>query len=240
WSNAQLQKRMRSSGVTTATPSTMLPRIAEERLRSSVRVRMVCPRPSTVRPRAAARSASSSWPWSRCSGANSPAAACSVNSFKRRMRNVTEREDRNNAIPAASRKITRRAQILGRVSGEVQCTASRIAATSARQIKTGCQKRLTRKGVLLLFFGLPFTFEHIPCAAHGLQEGGVVGVYLNFFPQAANVDIHAAGRHKTLGAPDGVQQLIAREHAVGARGQIIQQAKFESRQRHRLAVAGHS
>src|SRR5579864_3455696 len=231
---------MRSSAVTTATPSTMLPRIADERLRSSVRVRMVCPSPATARPSLSARSASSSWPWSRSSGVKSPADARSVNSFRRRMRSVTEREVRKNAIPAAKMKIARAAQIFGRVSGEVHCTASRIANTSARQIKTGRQNRLTRKRYLLLFFGLAFALEHVPRAAHGFQEGRMVGVNLDFFAQAANINIHAARRDEALGAPHGVQQLIAREHAVRARRQVIQQAKLERRKRHRLAVARHA
>src|SRR5216683_2318768 len=160
----------------------MLPRIADERLRSSVSVRMVCPSPATVRSSASARSESSSWLWSRSTGVKSPAAARSVNSFRRRMRKVTEREEKKNATAATNREITRASQILGRVPGEAHCTAIRIAATSARQIKTGRQKRLTRKEVLLLFFGLAFAFEHIPGAAHGLQEGGMVSVDLNFFP----------------------------------------------------------
>src|ERR1700693_1768207 len=185
---------------------------------------MVFPSPATERPSASARPASSSWPWSRSSGVKSPAAARCVNSFRRRMRTVSEREERKNAIPAASRKIARAAQIFGRVSGEAHRTAIRIAAPSARQIKTGRQNRLTRKRDLLLFFGLAFAFEHVPRAAHGFQEGGMVGVDLDLFPQTANINIHAARRDEALGAPDGVQQLIAREHAVRARRQVVQQA----------------
>src|SRR6202162_1815528 len=199
---------MRSSPVTTATPSTMRPRIAVERLRSSVRVRMVCPSPAAARPRASASSASSSWPWSRSIGVKSPVPARSVNSFRRRMRDVIEREERKKVSPAAIRKITRASQIFGKVSGEVHCTASRIAATSARQIRTGRQNRLTRKGDLLLFFGLAFALEHVSRAAHGFQESRMVGVDLNLFAQAADINIHAARRHEALGAPDSVQQLI--------------------------------
>src|SRR5260221_3727455 len=201
---------------------------------------MVCPSPATARPSASARSASSSWPWSRPNGVKSPAAARSVNSFSRWMRIAIERDERKYATPAASRKIAKGAQIFGRVFGESHCTASRMAATSARQIKTGRQNRLTRKGDLLLFFGLAFAFEHVPCAAHGFQKGGMVGVDLDFFAQPANINIHAARRYKTLGAPDGVQQLIACEHAVRTRRQVIEQAKLERRQRHRLAVARHA
>src|SRR5579863_8300194 len=173
---------------------------------------MACPSPPVARPSASARSASSSWAWSRSIGVKSPAAARTVNSFSRRMRNVTEREERKNAIPAASRKIARASQIFGRVSGEAHCTASKIAATSARQIKTGRQNRLTRKTDLLLFFRCDFALEHVPRAAHGFQEGGLIGVDLDFFAQPANINIHAARRHEALGAPNGVQQLIARVH----------------------------
>src|SRR6202051_1734251 len=220
---------MRSSPVTTATPSTMLPRIAVERLRSSVSVRLVARGPAAPRPSASASSASSSWPWSRSIGVKSPVPARSVNSFRRRMRDVIEREERKNVSPAAIRKITRASQTFGKVAGEVHCTASRIAATSARQIKTGRQNRLTRKGDLLLFFGLAFALEHVSRAAHGFQERGMVGVNLHLFAQPANINIYAARGHKTLGAPDGVQQLIAREHAVRPRRQVIEQAKLERR-----------
>src|ERR1700674_2524700 len=122
---------------------------------------MVCPSPATLRPSASARSASSSWQWSRSSGGKSPAAARSVNSFRRRMRNVSVREERKNVTPAASRKTARASQIFGKVFGEAHSTAVRIAATSARQIKTGRQNRLTRKEDLLLFFGLAFAIEHV-------------------------------------------------------------------------------
>src|SRR6202166_2062495 len=171
---------------------------------------MVCPSLATVRPSESARSASSSWPWSRSSWVKSPAAARSVNFFMRRMRDVTEREEKKNAIPAASRRIARAGQIFGRVSGVAHCTANKIAATSARQIRTGRQNRLTRKGNSLLPFGLAFALEHVTRPAHGFQEGGMVGVDLDFFSQASNINIHAARRHKTLGAPDGVPQLIDR------------------------------
>src|SRR5579872_2732558 len=230
---------MRSSPVTTATPSTMLPRMAEERLRSSVSVRTVCPSPATVRPSASERSAISSCPWSRSRGVKSPEPARSAKSFMRRMRSAADRAVRENATPAAAMKISRAIQIFGRVPGDTHCTASRIAITSARQIKTGRQIRLTRKAGLLLFFRLSFVLEHVPRSANGFQERRVVGVNFNFFAQAANVHVHAARGDEALGAPDGVQQLIACKHAVGPRREIIQQSKFQRGKRDRLAVARH-
>ncbi len=68
----------------------------------------------------------------------------------------------------------------------------------------------------------------------------MIGVGFDFFSQPANVNIHAARRDKPLGAPHGVQQLIAREHAIRPRCQIIQQAEFQRRERHRLAVVRHA
>ena len=64
-----------------------------------------------------------------------------------------DREDRKNAIPAASKKITSAGQIFGMVPGDAHSTAARMAATSARQIKAGRQERLTRNAGLLLFLG---------------------------------------------------------------------------------------
>src|ERR1019366_2062001 len=110
------------------------------------------------------------------------------------MRDVTEREKRKKAMPAARRRIARAGQILGRASREVHCTASRIAATSAMQIKSGRQNRLTRKGSLLLLFGWALAFEHVTRPAHSLQKCRMVRVYFDFFAKAANVNIHAARR----------------------------------------------
>ena len=63
----------------------------------------------------------------------------------------------------------------------------------------------------------------------------IFGIHLDFLPQAANVHIHAARRHKAVSAPYGIEQLIARKHAVGAGCQIVNQTEFERAQRERLA-----
>src|SRR5579862_3799840 len=200
---------------------------------------MVLPSPAVVLPSASAKSASSSWPWSRSRGVKSPAAVRSANFFRRRMRRVTDRDERKNAIAATTRRIPSRSRILSRVPGDAHSTAARIVATSARQISASRQERLTRKTDSLLLFGLAFVFEHVPRAAHGFQEGGMVGVALHFFAQAANIHIHAARRDEPLSAPDGVKQLIAREHAIRARREVVKQAKFECGKCHRLAVSRH-
>src|SRR5579863_2232426 len=140
-------------------------------------------------------------------------------------------------MAATKRKMTTKSQIFGSVSGETHWTATKIATTSARQIITGRQNGLTRKTELLLFVGCAFALEHIARAADRFEEGGMVGVGFHFFAQAADVDVHAARRHKTLGAPNGVEQLIACEHAVGARREIVKQAKLKRGKRDRLAVA---
>src|ERR1700676_122366 len=145
------------------------------------------------------------------------------------MRNVTVREDKKNAAPATSRKIATAGDIFSRVSGENHCTASKIATTSARQINTGRQNRLTRKTDLLLFIGLAFAFEHITRAAHGFQEGGMICIDFDFFTQPANINVHAARRHEALSSPNRIQQLIARKDTVRARSQIIQQTKLKGR-----------
>ena len=77
--------------------------------------------------------------------------------------------------------------------------------------------------------------QKVTGAAHRLQMNRIFRIHFNFFPQSANVHVHAARRYEAIGAPDGVEQLIAREHAVGACSQIVDQPKFQRAQRQRLA-----
>jgi len=103
-------------------------------------------------------------------------------------------------------------------------TASRAPDKSARKVNASFQKNLRRT-----------CLEQIACATDRFQVQGIFRIGFNFFAQAADVDVHAAGRDEAVGAPDGVEELVAREDAVGARGQIVEQAKFERTQRHGLA-----
>jgi hypothetical protein len=77
--------------------------------------------------------------------------------------------------------------------------------------------------------------EQIACTADGLQVQGIFRVGFNFFAEAADVDVHASGCDEAVGAPNGVKQLVAGEDAIGTRGQVVEQAKFERAERDGLA-----
>jgi ATP-dependent Clp protease ATP-binding subunit ClpB len=66
----------------------------------------------------------------------------------------------------------------------------------------------------------------------------VLRIRFDFFAQAADVNIHAARSDEALGAPDGIEQLIAREDAIGTGSEKIEQTKFEGAHGHGLAGAG--
>src|SRR6266481_551877 len=48
---------------------------------------------------------------------------------------------------------------------------------------------------------------------------------------ALGENVHASWRDEAVGAPNGVEELIAREDAVGTRSQIVEEAKFECAER---------
>src|SRR4029077_17448321 len=100
---------------------------------------------------------------------------------------------------------------------------SRAPTSKARNAREIFQKRLCRT-----------SFEQVPGAANGFQVDGILGIAFDFFAQAADVDIHAARSDEAIGAPDGVEKLVAREHAVRPRSQVIEQPEFERAERNRL------
>src|SRR6266849_4145049 len=61
---------------------------------------------------------------------------------------------------------------------------------------------------------------------------GVFRIRLDFFAQAANVNVHAARRNESIRSPDRVEQLIASKDAVWARGKVIEQPEFERAERY--------
>ena len=103
-------------------------------------------------------------------------------------------------------------------------TASRAPDKSARKVSASFQKNLRRT-----------CLEQIACTADGFQVQGIFRVRFNFFAEAADVNVHAARCDEAVGAPDGVEELIAGEHAVGTRGQVVEQAKFERAERDGLS-----
>ncbi len=93
----------RSVPFTTATPSTMLPRIAEERLRSSVSVWIVRSKRAAVRLSEMPRASRASPEPSRGNGRKSPSATRRENSFRRSTRPVKLRENKREIAPAISK-----------------------------------------------------------------------------------------------------------------------------------------
>ena len=81
-------------------------------------------------------------------------------------------------------------------------------------------------------------FEEVSSAADCFHEDGMLRIGFDFFAQAADVDVHAARSDEALGAPDGIEQLITSENAIGTGREEIEQAKFEGAHGHGLAGAG--
>src|ERR1700676_5147500 len=103
-------------------------------------------------------------------------------------------------------------------------TASSTPTSSAKNVRASFQKRLCRT-----------SFEQIPGAANGLQVDRILGIAFDFFTQAADVDVHAARSDEAIGAPDGIEKLVARENTVRPRSQIVEQPEFERAERNGLS-----
>ena len=84
-------------------------------------------------------------------------------------------------------------------------TASSTSAGSAINVSASFQKRLRRT-----------SFEQVPGAAHRLQMIGILRIAFDFLAQASHIHIHAARCDEAIGAPDGIQKLVPRKHAVRA------------------------
>src|SRR5882762_7944810 len=102
-------------------------------------------------------------------------------------------------------------------------TATSTLNSSARKVKASFQKRLCRT-----------SFEQIPGAADGFQVDGILGIAFDFFKQAADVNVDAARSDEAVGAPDGIEKLVARENTVRPRSQVIEQPEFERAERNGL------
>src|SRR5205807_4557902 len=107
-------------------------------------------------------------------------------------------------------------------------TASKTASSSARNTSPNCQNRLRRTAV-----------KQVAGPAHGLQMRRVFRVSFDLLPQSADINVHAARRHKAIAAPHGVESLVAREDLVGPRSEVIQQAELKRTEGDRLARSRH-
>src|SRR5712692_7266773 len=108
-------------------------------------------------------------------------------------------------------------------------TASRTPTSKAKNVSVSFQKRLCRTG-----------FEQVPGAPDGLQVDGILRIAFDFFAQPADVDVHAARSDETIGAPDSIEKLVARENAVRPRSQVIKQPEFERAERNGLPGMTHA
>src|ERR1700732_866441 len=115
---------------------------------------------------------------------------------------------------------------LRRTRAEEKSTAIKAPTRRARNVSPSFQKSLARTGL-----------EKIAGAADCLHVHRTLRIEFDFLSQAADVDVDASRRNESLGAPYGVEQLIARKNAVGTRREEIQQPEFERAHRHGFARA---
>src|SRR5256714_2430281 len=94
----------------------------------------------------------------------------------------------------------------------------------AKKAKPSFQKRLSRTG-----------FEQIPRTPNRFQMHRDFRIGLDFLTQAANVNVHAAGRDESIRSPDRIEQLIPSKDAVWARSKVIEQPEFERAKRYGFA-----
>src|SRR5258706_363283 len=102
-------------------------------------------------------------------------------------------------------------------------TATSTLKSSARNVKASFQKRLCRT-----------SFEQVPGAADGFQVDRILGIAFNFFAQATNVNVDAARSDEAIGAPDGIEKVVARENPIRPRCKVIEQPEFERAKRNGL------
>src|ERR1700686_1576776 len=112
---------------------------------------------------------------------------------------------------------------------------SRIAAVAAITIrKTARSLKNMRSFTCSSFRGL----ESVAGAAHGLQITRVLGVGLDFFADATNVDVDRARSDVGGVAPDGIEQMVATENAPRMAGEVVEQAELGGGGGNRIAAHG--
>src|SRR5450631_2178751 len=159
----------------------MLARIAAERFRSSVSVRIACSYCVRVFARASESSDSSSRARSRARGVKSPAEARPTNSFIRRTRPEVDREKSSDAIAPTMRTMAIRGHSLASAVGATKSTASKVARRHNRYTRPNRANRLMRTLASFLVDRLGCGFEQIARASHGFQQGRLVGVDFHLF-----------------------------------------------------------
>src|ERR1700758_2651203 len=100
---------------------------------------------------------------------------------------------------------------------------SRIAAVAAITIrKTARSLKKMRSFTCSSFRGL----ETVAGAAHSLQITRVLGIGLDFFTNASNVDVDRARRDVRCVAPDRIEEMVATENAPRMAGEVVEQAEL--------------
>src|ERR1700731_141313 len=100
--------------------------------------------------------------------------------------------------------------------------------TAAARMTTRKEVISLRKIPLLTAFSLG-RLEAVARAAYSLQIAGIFRVWFDFFPDAANIDVHRARGDVRSVPPNGIQQMIAGKDAAEMTREVIEQAKLRSR-----------
>jgi len=74
--------------------------------------------------------------------------------------------------------------------------------------------------------------------AHRLEVARVLRIGLDFFPDAADVDIDRTGRYVGSVTPDGIEELVAGEDAAEVTGEVVEQTELGGGRRDQFAAHG--
>src|SRR6266571_7436380 len=153
--------------------------------------------------------------------ARAPAArlSCAAMSASVWARSVSTRWAKSRVFWVRLRSISVRSE----ASQALPSITSRVAAVAAMTIRKTARSLKKMRFFTVSSFG---DLEAVSGAAHGFKVTRVLGVGLDFFANAADVDVDRARGDVGSVAPDGVKQMVAAEDASFVAGKIIEQSKF--------------
>src|SRR5579863_8234838 len=139
-----------------------------------------------------------------------------------RLRSISARSEASQALPIMTSRMTE------------------VAAMTIR--KTARSLKKMRFFTFSSRYGRPSLrgLEAVSGAADSLQVAGILGIRLDFFTDAADVDIDRAGRDVGRVAPDGVEKVVAAENASFMSGEVVEETKFRRGGGDRAAANGES
>src|SRR5271157_269875 len=129
-----------------------------------------------------------------------------------RLRSISVRREASQALPSMRSRVT-----------AVAAIAIRKAASSLKKMR-------------FFTFASFGDLETVTGAADRFEVARVLGVRLDFFPDTADVDINGTGSHIRSVAPDGVEQMVAREDTSAMAGKVIEQAELRGGGGNQLAA----